>query len=157
MIARFQQDFAGILDPEADLARQIVWEAAEKTFHGDRTGRRAEAVLAGAASDGPKDWLEWGGTYQVRMRVAEAQEDDAAFDRAAVARFEGTLRNFDKKQFVVELDDKQTLIFRRTKSTQIQPKDMELGVQVQVYARKDAAGDMEAVQVCQGKCSVKSR
>lgn len=74
---------AALADGKADLARQIVWEAAEKTFHGDRSGRRAEAVLAGATPDGPKDWLEWGGTYQVRMRIAEAREDGAAFDRAA--------------------------------------------------------------------------
>jgi hypothetical protein len=74
---------AAIADGKAGLARQIVWEAAERTFHGDRSGRRAEAVLAGAAPDGPKDWLEWGGTHQVRMRIAEAREDDAAFERAA--------------------------------------------------------------------------
>ncbi|MDZ4800289.1 MAG: hypothetical protein SGI92_19190 [Bryobacteraceae bacterium] len=72
--------------------------------------------------------------------------------RSAVARFEGTLRNFDKKQFVVEIDEKQTLIFRRTKSTKVRPKDIELGVRVQVDARKDAVGDMEAVQICAGKC-----
>lgn len=73
--------------------------------------------------------------------------------KAAVAHFEGTLRNFDKKQVVVESDDGQTLVFRRTKSTKIQPKDIELGVRVSVEAHKDAVGDLDAVSVCAGKCS----
>lgn len=75
--------------------------------------------------------------------------------RSAVARFEGTLRNYDKKEFVVEIDEKQTLIFRRTRSTKIRPKDIALGVRVQVDARKDAVGDMDAVQVCENKCPSK--
>ncbi len=73
--------------------------------------------------------------------------------RLAVARFEGTLRTYDKKQFVVEIEDGQTLIFRRTKSTKIQPKDIQLGVHVQVDARKDAVGDLDAIRVCADKCS----
>ena len=75
--------------------------------------------------------------------------------KAAVATFNGILRNFDKKQIIVELEDGQTLTFRRTKSTRIRPKDVELGVPVQVMAHKDSVGDLDAVQVCQNTCSVK--
>lgn len=65
------------------LARQIVWEAAGKTFLADPDGRQAEALLAEAAPQGPADWLEWGGTDDIRMRIAEARDDQAAFDRSA--------------------------------------------------------------------------
>ncbi|MDQ8758224.1 CHAT domain-containing protein [Sphingosinicella sp. LHD-64] len=66
---------------KADLARQIVWEAAGKTFLADPAGRQAEALLAEAAPQGPAGWLDWGGTYEIRMRIAEARGDHAAFDR----------------------------------------------------------------------------
>jgi hypothetical protein len=70
-------------DNEADLARQIVWEAAGKTFLADPDGTQAEALLNEAAPQGPAGWLDWGGTHEVRMRIAEARGDHAGFERAA--------------------------------------------------------------------------
>lgn len=76
---------------------------------------------------------------------------------AAVADFQGVLRNFDKKKILVETEDGQTLTFRRTKSTQFLAKDggqklPDLGKTVQVEARKENTGDLEAVRVCEGSC-----
>jgi hypothetical protein len=76
---------------------------------------------------------------------------------AAVADFQGILRTFDKKKILVETEDGQTLTFRRTKSTQFLAKDggqklPDLGKTVQVEARKENTGDLEAVRVCEGIC-----
>lgn len=73
--------------------------------------------------------------------------------QSATATFQGTLRNFDKKTFVVELDDNQTLVFRRGKRTELRPSGIQLNVRVQVDARKDATGDLDAVRVCEKSCS----
>ena len=73
--------------------------------------------------------------------------------QSATATFEGTLRNFDKKRFVVELDDNQTLVFHRVKHTELKPADIQLNVRVQVDARKEATGDMEALRVCEKSCA----
>src|SRR3954454_15874533 len=73
--------------------------------------------------------------------------------QAAVVTFNGNLRNFDKKKFLVELDDGQTLVFRRVKHTVVQPSSIPLNVIVQVDARKEATGDLEAVRICEKACS----
>jgi len=73
--------------------------------------------------------------------------------QAAVVTFNGNLRNFDKKKFVVELDDGQTLVFRRVKHTTVQPSSIPLNVPVQIDARKESTGDLEAVRVCEKACS----
>ncbi len=73
--------------------------------------------------------------------------------QAAVVTFNGNLRNFDKKKFLVELDDGQTLVFRRVKHTVVQPSSIPLNVSVQVDARKEATGDLEAVRICEKACS----
>ena len=73
--------------------------------------------------------------------------------QAAVVTFNGNLRNFDKKKFLVEIDDGQTLVFRRVKHTVVQPSSIPLNVAVQVDARKEATGDLEAVRICEKACS----
>lgn len=73
--------------------------------------------------------------------------------QAAVVTFNGNLRNFDKKKFIVELDDGQTLVFRRVKHTSVQPSSIALNVPVQIDARKEATGDLEAVRICEKACS----
>ena len=74
----------------------------------------------------------------------------------AVAHFEGTLRNLDKKTLRLDLDDGQSLVFRRSKTTAFVPAGnrsrIEIGTKVQVEAHKDKVGDLEAVRVCEGTC-----
>ena len=76
--------------------------------------------------------------------------------RAAVAEFQGVLRNFDKKKIVIETTDGQTLIFQRTKSTEFLGSDgkkgLDLGISVQVEAHKDNTGELAAVRVCEHTC-----
>jgi hypothetical protein len=76
--------------------------------------------------------------------------------QAAVVHFEGILRKLDKKVIRIDLNDGQSLVFRRTKSTSLvasgESSGLETGDKVQVEARKDKVGDLEALRVCKGNC-----
>jgi hypothetical protein len=95
-----------------------------------------------------------GGSHPVPGKNPSGLSPDQV--HAAVADFQGILRNFDKKKILVETEDGQTITFRRTKSTQFLAKDgqklPDLGKIVQVEARKENTGDLEAVRVCEGAC-----
>ena len=76
--------------------------------------------------------------------------------QSAVVHFEGTLRSIEKKSFRIDLEDGQSLIFRRTKNTTLLPSGahsrLDIGDKVQVEAHKDKTGDLDAVRVCEGSC-----
>jgi hypothetical protein len=77
--------------------------------------------------------------------------------QSAVVHFEGTLRSLEKKSLRIDLEDGQSLIFRRTKSTALVPSGthsrLDVGDKVQVEAHKDKTGDLDAVRVCEGSCA----
>ena len=76
--------------------------------------------------------------------------------QAAVAHFEGTLRKLDKKTVRIDLNNGESLAFRRTKNTTLiasgDSSDPRTGDKVQVEAHKDKVGELEALRVCKGSC-----
>jgi hypothetical protein len=76
--------------------------------------------------------------------------------QSAVVHFEGTLRSLEKKSLRIDLDDGQSLVFRRTKNTSLVAasghSQLDVGDKVQVEAHKDKTGDLDAVRVCEGSC-----